>query len=207
MEWLDTQQTPQPLWDAREPFLDRFATLRRDLEHFCREFSTIKNGIKELRETLHERLDLTHNRRNFTITIVAAIYLPLSFATSFFGMNMNTTTSAGPQGFSNWTTSWIEDSPADIQNSTKALVSTIGSSGTPSYSWKTFIITALCLLITLPLSLGIGGVLSLAYRGTTYYATYWRIFAIFPSVAFIFFGIFGWFLPFFGSLFIYWMCN
>jgi hypothetical protein len=75
-------------------------------------------------------------------------------------------------------------------------VSTIGSSGTQRYSWKTFIITALCLLITLPLSLGIGGVLRLAYRGTTYYATYWRIFAIFPSVAFIFFSIFGWFLPF-----------
>jgi hypothetical protein len=120
MEWLGTQQTSQPLWDAGGPFSDRFATLRRDLEHFCREFSTIRNGIKELPETLHEHLDLTHNRRNFILTIVAAIYLPLSFATSFFGMNMNTTTSAGPQGFSNWTTSWIEDSPDNIQNSTKA---------------------------------------------------------------------------------------
>lgn len=181
----------QPLWCAGESFQSRLATLQSDLDFFRDQFPKVGKEIKELQQTLHEHLNMTHNRRNFILTIIAAVYLPLSFAATLFGMNINNTTSAGPQGFSNWTASWIDSSPADIQNSTKALVSTVGNSGPLSYSWKTFIITAACLLVSIPISLTIGGLLRLAYRGTTYYVTYWRIFAVFPSVAFIFYSIFG----------------
>ena len=139
-EWIDTQQMSQPLGYAGESFQSRLATLRCDLDFFCDQFTKVGKEVKELQQTLYEHLDLTHNRRNFILTIIAAVYIPLSFAATFFGMNINTTTSAGPQGFSNWTASWIDSSPADIQNSTKALVSTVGSSGALSYSWKTFII-------------------------------------------------------------------
>lgn len=207
-KWIDTQQISQPLWCAGESFQSRLATLQSDLDFFRDQFPRVGKEIKELQQTLHEHLNMTHNRRNFILTIIAAVYLPLSFAATFFGMNINTTTSASPQGFSNWTASWIENSPADIQNSTKALVSTVGSSGPLSYSWKTFIITAACLLVSIPLSLTIGGLLRLAYRGTTYYVTYWRIFAVFPSVAFIFYSIFGnspW-LPF-ANAYISLTCN
>lgn len=190
-EWIYNQQLSQQLWDAGLSFESRLATLESDLHFFRDQFPKVGKEIKELQQTLHEHLNMTHNRRNFILTIIAAVYLPLSFAAAFFGMNINNTTSAGPQGFSNWTASWIDSSPADIQNSTKALVSTVGSSGPLSYSWKTFIITTVCLLVSIPLSLTIGGILRLAYRGTTYYATYWRIFAVIPSVAFVFFSIFG----------------
>lgn len=189
-KWIDTQQISQPLWCAGESFQSRLATLRSDLEFFRDQFPKVGNEIKELQQTLHEHLNMTHNRRNFILTIIAAIYLPLSFAATMFGMNINSTTSASPQGFSNWTASWIESSPADIQNSTKALVSTVGSSGPRSYSWRSFIITAACLLVSIPLSLSIEGLLRLAYRGTTYYVIYWRVFAVFPSAAFIYFSIF-----------------
>lgn len=133
---------------------------------------------------------MTHDCRNFILTIITAVYLVLLFAATLFGMNINTTTSASRQGFSNWTASQIKRSHADIQNSTKALVSTISSSGSWSYSWKTFIITAACLLISMPLLLTIRDLFRLAYRVTTYYVIYWRVFAIFPSVAFYFFSIF-----------------
>lgn len=190
-KWIDTQQISQPLWCAGESFQSRLATLRSDLEFFRDQFPTVGNEIKELQQTLHEHLNMTHNRRNFILTIIAAIYLPLSFAASLFGMNINSTTSASPQGFSNWTASWINGSSVDTQNSTKALVSAIGSSGPRSYSWRTFSITAACLLVSIPLSLSIEDLLRLAYRGTIYNVSYWRVFAVFPSAAFIYFSIFG----------------
>jgi ABC-type sugar transport system permease subunit len=174
-----------------KPFTDRFAVLQQDLEFFRESLSHIEKQVKELQQVLQDHVDVAHSRRNFILTILAAIYLSLSFTTSFFGMNINTTTPAGPQGFSNWTASWIMNSPVDIQNPTKALVSTIGSSAPQSYPWKTVIITAICLLVTLPLSLTIGGGLRLAYRWTTYYATYARIIAIVPGMTFIFFSILG----------------
>lgn len=208
-KWIDTQQISQPLWCAGESFQSRLATLRSDLEFFRDQFPKVGNEIKELQQTLHEHLNMTHNRRNFIPTIIAAIYLPLSFAATLFGMNINSTTSASPQGFSNWTASWIESSPADIQNSTRALVSTVGSSGPRSYSWGTFIITAACLFVSIPLSLSIEGLLRLAYRGTIYNMSYWRVFAVFPSAAFIYYSIFGaifWYYPPF-SYFISMACN
>jgi hypothetical protein len=193
-QWVDGQQQMQPIWDAGESFEDRLSTIKQDLTFLRDQLTEISKVVKELQQTLREHLDLTHNRRNFVLTLVAAIYLPLSFATSFFGMNMNTTTPAGPQGFSNWTASWIDDSPVGIRNSTKALVSTIGSSGTESYPWRTFIITSVCLLVTLPISLTFGTVFRLIYRSTTYYANYWRVLAVPLSVAFITISILGKFM-------------
>lgn len=200
-KWADTLTSPQLLWDGGEPFVDRFAVIRKDLDFFRHNLSDIEKQVKELQQTLHDHIELTHNRRNFILSIGAAVYLPLSFATSFFGMNINTTTSAGPEGFSNWTTSWITNSPIDFQNSTRAVVSSIGSSGTLSYPWKTFIITASCLLSTLPLSLAIGGVLRVAYRQIMHYAIYWRTIAIVPGLAFVFFSIGG-----FDLLIVPWLC-
>jgi hypothetical protein len=176
---------PQPLWDAGESFQDRLETLQGDLRYFRDQFTRIAAEIKELQQTIHEHLHLTQNRRNFILTVLAAVYLPLSFATSFFGMNISTATPPSPQGFFNWTASWIEYLPVDTQNSTKALVSTIGSSEALNHSRKTFAITAACLLVTLPLSLTIGTISRLAFRGTTYVATtYWHGLAVFPSLAF-----------------------
>jgi hypothetical protein len=194
-KWIDTQhpaQHPaQPFWDAGQSFQSRFSVIEEDLIFLRDQLIDISQELKELQQTLREHLELTHNRRNFILTIIAAVYLPLSFATSFFGMNINTTTPAGPQGFSNWTASWIANSPVDIQNSTKALASTIGSSGTETYPWKTFIITSVCLIITLPISLTFGTIFRVLYRNATYYATYWRALAVVPTFAIFFFSTFG----------------
>ena len=189
--WVSSQQRHTKLWDGGKSFDSRFAGLQADLKHLKKEVAALQRPIKDLQQTLHEHLDLTHNRRNTVITIVAAIYVPLSFATSLFGMNINTTTSAGPDGFSNWTQAWIDDSPADVRNSTRALASVVRSSGTLSYSWKAFGITAACLVVTLPLSLAIGSIVRQIYRRTLHYALYWRVIAIVPSLIFIFLSIFG----------------
>lgn len=205
-EWIGSQQTQRRLWDAGKPFEHRAAELKADLTFICDELAKMEGGISGLKHTLYEHQALTHDRRNFTLTLLAAVFLPLSFTSTFFGMNINTMTSSGPKGFSNWTTSWINNSPADIQNPTRALASTIGSSGTLTYSWTTYTITATCLVLTLPLSLTIGSILRTAYRSTAYYATYWRVFAVFPSFVFIFFSIFGLYF-FFPVTMLYISCN
>ena len=190
-KWLRLQQSQNTFWDAGKSFEDRFAVVQRDLEHLAEEVAALQPQIKDLQQVLHEHTDLTHNRRNTIITIVAAIYVPLSFATSLFGMNINTSNSAGPSTLSNWTRSWIENSPVEYQNSTRALASTIATSGTLSYSWKAFGITAACLVVTLPLSLTLGTIGRQLYRSTTHYAVYWRGLAVIPSTVFVFFSVFG----------------
>lgn len=189
--WTHVQQNQRCLWDGGKSFETRFTETQTDLEHLVRELTALQLPIRELKQTLHEHLDLTHNRRNSIITIVAAVYVPLSFATGLFGMNINTTTSAGPSGFSNWTQSWIDHSPVETRDQTRALVSTIGSSSPLTHSWRVFAITAACLVVTLPLSLAIGAIIRQIYRNTIHYALYWRAFAVIPSVIFVFFSIFG----------------
>jgi len=201
-EWIDTQQTPQPLWDAGDSFLNRLATLQGDLRHLRNQFTSIAAEIVELQGTVRTHLHLTQDRQNFILFVLASVYLPLSLTTSFFGMNMRTTIPASRQGFSNWTASWIENLPVETRNSTKALVSTIGSSRNLTHSWKTFTITTACLFFTLPLSLTIGAISRKAYRGTINFATtHWRILAVYPILTFVVCSG-GWM----GNI-IYFICN
>lgn len=183
-KWTDTLNTTQPLWDAGEPFAHRFAVLRKDLEFICDNLSDIERQGKELQQTLRDHLELTRNDRSFMLSIVAAIYLPLSFAANLFGMNMNPTTFAGPRGFSDWITSWIMNSPIGVQNSTKAIISSIDSSGTRTYTWTTFGITTGCLFVTIPLSLGIGRILRSVYRNYINHTTHWLWTAVLACVVF-----------------------
>jgi hypothetical protein len=119
-------------------------------------------------------------------------------------MNMDSSVKSRAESFSSWMNSTIGKTSAETGNQTQALVSAIATSGTLSYSWKAFGITAGCLLITLPLSLTIGGIARLTVRYVTYYVAYWRIIAILPSVLFISYSIFGLLLPLYP---LYWCCN
>ena len=201
--WISTQQTQTRFWDAGKSFEDRASELKADLDFICDELAKLKGEISVLKHTLYEHQALAHDRRNFILTLLAAVFLPLSFASTFFGMNMNTMTSPSPTVFSSWTAAWINESPAEVQNSTRALASTIGTSGPLTYNWTTYIVTAVCLVLTLPLSLTFGSILRTAYRSTAYYATYWRAFTILPGLAFMSFSIFGDFL----SSIPYFICN
>jgi hypothetical protein len=83
-------------------------------------------------------LAITQGQRNFFLTILAAVYLPLFFVTSLFGMNMNTTTPEGRVDFSEFTNSTLAHLPGNLANSTEALISTISASGFLTWGWKTF---------------------------------------------------------------------
>jgi hypothetical protein len=188
--WIEDRKS-LGLWDGRHRILNAFDIWREASEWYRKRLSVIGDKIKELKNTLQEHLALTSARRNYILSIVAAFYVVLSFTTSFFGMNMNTSTPVGPQGFTDWATTWINSSPADVQNSTRALVSTINSAGIQSYPWKTFGITAGSLLATIPLALGAGGAVRAMWQIIMFFRIYWRILAVPPSMLFVGFSIFG----------------
>lgn len=170
---------------------DQMARLRGDLE-FCKsELSQLGVQIENLQQFIREQLILTQDRRNWILALVAALYLPLSFATSLLGMNIEPTTSPGPKGFSNYTAAWLDGLPSDLGNSTKAIVSTIGTSGSFTWTWTTFAIISICLVATTPLSLAIGGIVRGAIQSATIYAPYWRALFLLGAAIFFLFTTFG----------------
>lgn len=70
-------------------FRDPFATVREDLEFEDKEFLRLEIQIGEDLKVLRSHFQLAQDLTLFRLTILAAIFLPLSFATSLFGMNMN----------------------------------------------------------------------------------------------------------------------
>ena len=144
-----------------------------------------------LRKMVREHLELSNNRRNFVLTILAAIFLPLSFVTSLLGMNMDTATPERPMKFSKWTKTRLDGISPDLRNSTEALMSALGTTGPNLWSWKDFWIISGCLIVTLPLSLTLGAIFGLSIRYVTHYVAFWRALALIPSVMFIMLSIFG----------------
>lgn len=156
--WIEKSKTERPrrTCDAGTCFDTRIDDLRKDLEFFDDTLKSLKSHLQDDRKQLHDRFQITQELRSFRITILAAIFLPLSFTTSIFGMNMVTDTPDGPKGLSDWAQTALERVPDNLLNATEVLASTIGTSGSLNYTWKSFGITTTCLIMTLPLTLGMG---------------------------------------------------
>ncbi|KAJ9365563.1 hypothetical protein DTO280E4_532 [Paecilomyces variotii] len=161
--WIREQETEQKLWDGGQSFEQRLEILRTDLEYLQDELVHTSKAIEEMQQKIREQLSLSRGRRDFILALLAAIYLPLSFTTSFFGMNMNTNTSPGPQAFSTWTNSSLDGLPADTRNSTEAIISAMNTSGSLNWTWEQFGIMLGCLILTLPLALAAGGIFRWLY--------------------------------------------
>ena len=195
------------LWNGGQSIWSRFAAIRVDLEFFDSRFSEAKADIESLQTMMRDHLSLNQERRNFVLTVLAAIFLPLSFVTSLFGMNMTSPTQEGPVSFSTWVNNTIDGLPSDLGDQTRTLVSTISTSGTLTWSWTQFAIFAVCLTMTLPLSLTLGNLVRIIVHVAQQYRTYWRALAIPPSVVFVFLSIFGKYLPLYPFLFASWGVN
>ena len=133
-KWVNSQHPERGLWCGGKNIDSWRLELKRDLRFIKEELAKIKGEIVQLKHSLHEQQALTHDRRNFGLILLAGVFLPLSFASTFFGMNINTMTLADQSSFSNYTSDWINNSPLDTQNSTRALASTIVTSGTLTFS-------------------------------------------------------------------------
>ena len=192
------------LWNGGTSFEDRIRKLQEDMSFLDVQLAKLGNDTQDAKELLRQHFQLSQDMTLFRLSFLAAIFLPLSFATSFFGMNINSATSEGPSGFSNYLTETIETVPTEMRNSTRALVSIIGTSGSLGYDWKTFGITAGCLLLTLPLTLLIGALLRMVVVSVAKSTRYWRLGVFVAALVFIFFSI-G--MPWIARGIPYWIVN
>ncbi|CZT43174.1 uncharacterized protein RSE6_03170 [Rhynchosporium secalis] len=65
----------------------KFSDLKKDIESLREELAAIKVWIDDLQ--LKAELDLRQIERTYILTFLAAIYLPFSFMTSLYGMNIS----------------------------------------------------------------------------------------------------------------------
>ncbi|CAH0021544.1 unnamed protein product [Clonostachys rhizophaga] len=190
---MATLRTLQLWRNPDEKLKNQLDTIKRDLEFLKTQMGTLLDNVKRNEEVLRQRFQVVQDLRLFRLTILAAIFLPLSFTTSFFGMNIESPAIEGPSGFSNWAKSQLEGLSPELRNSTELLASTIGVSGSLNFNWRIFGITAGCLLLTLPISLAIGSILRAIAKGASNAAIYWRTFLAIVALFCIFVGIGGYY--------------
>ncbi|KAI1169963.1 hypothetical protein F4777DRAFT_571036 [Nemania sp. FL0916] len=164
------------LWAREHDYIkseERSDVLKKDLEFLDKELTKLRDNISKDQEILRHHLQLEQDSRFFRLTLLASLFLPLSFTTSFFGMNI-TSVSDGTRYFSSWTNATIDSLAPDTQNSTKAIASMIQETSSSDFSFLTVLLTGAALTITLPLSLFIGAILRSIIRSATKSIIYWR---------------------------------
>uniref|UniRef100_A0A0B7JLN3 Uncharacterized protein n=1 Tax=Bionectria ochroleuca TaxID=29856 RepID=A0A0B7JLN3_BIOOC len=191
-EWSQTVQRQLSIHVRDESkVLTLMAALKNDFEYFKTQLEQIKERVKEDKELLRSRSQSVQELRLFRLTILAGIFLPLSFTTSIFGMNIQSDVLEGLPGLSDWTKSSLQALSPESRTTTEILASVTITSKPLSFTWKTFGITAACLLLTLPLSLAMGAILRGLVGGVTVSAEYWRALILMIAPFFIYLSVFG----------------
>lgn len=169
-------QNIQATTEATDALLhnEKMASLRQDLEFCNQKLGRLRSYTQADQETLRQHFQMSQDLTLFRLTMLAAIFLPLSFTTSLFGMNMGNT-EEGPGTFSSVTNSTLDNiTDSNLRSSTEALVSIIASSGNVNYDWTVFAGTAIGLLFILPFTLAVGAVMRITVVSVVRYVKYWR---------------------------------
>lgn len=179
---------------ASNPSFDELQGLSENLSFCSERFDELRARLKEVQEVSRQHLQLSQESRLFRLTILASIFLPLSFATSLFGMNLDSATPEGPAGFSQWTNEYLSALPQDgiVGNATAALVSIIGTSGALTYRWQLIAIVACSLLLILPLYLVFGATLRMFIKSLMFHTIYRANISLFATMMLFFSVIAGW---------------
>ncbi|KAJ8129104.1 hypothetical protein O1611_g4525 [Lasiodiplodia mahajangana] len=186
--WMSGEGCNEVSIDGRV-FHDKLTTIARDLEFLNQELDELKLNIEKDRKILGDHFQLEQGSTVFRLSVLAAIFLPLSFTTSLFGMNIDQGILEGPQGFHEYTNATLDGLPPDIRNPTEALVSILGVNSNFSFTWIAFGVTAASLLVTLPLSLFLGAIARAIVVSAAKYAAYWRVITIIAATGLITFSI------------------
>lgn len=151
----------------------------QDIEFLENKLGEVQRQLLEIREMIKEQLELRNGRRTSLLTLLAAIYIPFSFMSSLFGMNLSdpiwgpiipaATRSDSPTNSTSNTT----NSTGFSQNQTNAIIGEIASSGGYLWSFKLYwIISASVTLATILLPLVAGPIFRSTvrafYRNRTY---------------------------------------
>ncbi|KAK8005681.1 hypothetical protein PG990_011718 [Apiospora arundinis] len=185
-------------WAKRKQILpdcqQRLDVVQEDLQYLDQELEKLEGNIRNDKNMLRQHLQLSSDMTGFRLTLLAGIFLPLSFTTSIFGMNIENPTEESLEALSNFTNTVLYGLPVDVRNSTQALVSSVAKSGPLTYDWTTFAITSLCVLATLPFTLTIGFVLRSLVVLSAKYIVYWRAALVVIGMPFALMSMFGSFI-------------
>ncbi|KAK6856440.1 hypothetical protein PG995_006627 [Apiospora arundinis] len=166
----------------------------KDLQYLDQELEKLRGNIRKDKDMLRQHLQLSSDMTGFRLTLLAGIFLPLSFTTSIFGMNIQNTPQEGLQLLSNFTNQTLAGLSVNARNSTQALVTSVANSGPLTYDWTTFAITSICVLATLPFTLTIGFILRNLVVLSAKYIVYWRAALVVIGMPFAFMSMFGSFI-------------
>ncbi|OCL12372.1 hypothetical protein AOQ84DRAFT_437047 [Glonium stellatum] len=176
-----------PLWEEGVPFLERLESVKVDLLYLKSELLGISEKIDGLQRMIYEQLRLSQDERNFILTILAVLFVPLSFLSGFFGMNIRIPKPSDFSGLSKFMNDSLTNLTLPEHNRSAALIAGIDSSGVQTWDMKSYWIAAVPLVLTVPLFLIAGGAVRWAIQSATKYAAYWRISTfIVGSILFLF---------------------
>ncbi|CZT11558.1 uncharacterized protein RAG0_15658 [Rhynchosporium agropyri] len=176
----------------------KFSDLKKDIESLREELAAIKVWIDDLQVMLKAELDLRQIERTYILTFLAAIYLPFSFMTSLYGMNISDPLWSSKN--STDTTNIIARDIAPLPDNsstlsiqqTSAIVAAIQSSGSHVWTFRSYWYTTIPVTIgTIIFPMAIGMLVRVISRFAFYHRGYWRLFGVLGSFALVtFFALF-----------------
>ncbi|KAJ6155269.1 hypothetical protein N7470_005835 [Penicillium chermesinum] len=159
VDQIDSIQGPRTREEASQ--LTHLRRVMDDIEYLHNEVESSLQRILVLRRELRESLDLLQTHRTGVLGILAALYLPLSFVTSFLGMNINQISS--PQPFHRNVTS-MNGSRSEMKISSNMTI--VDSSLNQSWSLANFFEISIPLMVgTILLPLIIGSIIRVLLKG------------------------------------------
>ncbi|OQE96571.1 hypothetical protein PENNAL_c0001G04784 [Penicillium nalgiovense] len=142
-----------------------------DLNYFHDEIESSLRRISGVCRDIREQLDIVQIRRTSILGILAGLYLPLAFVTSFLGMNLNQFTQPQP--------SWRNATHIDVTNPGNFTISQskiVDSGANQAWSLQNFFEIAIPLVVgTILAPLVIGSVIRAFLRALRRGRTWWRL--------------------------------
>ncbi|PVH89437.1 hypothetical protein DL98DRAFT_101598 [Cadophora sp. DSE1049] len=111
-----------------------------DLRYLLEQNQSTDSQIQELRTMIKEQLELRQFRLSTLVTILAAVYLPFSFVSTFFGMNISNP--LWNQQRQNSEPAVIDDVNSTLtlsQSQTESIIASILNSGSHLFTLKEFL--------------------------------------------------------------------
>lgn len=168
-------QNSQPPWQSGPSFAKRLQEIEEDLVYLEGNLVDTKTRIEQLQLMIQDYLRLKQDRRAFILTLVAALYIPLAFASGFLGMNIKNSPPSDFSGLDDFTNSTLALLPPATSNQPAALLTALNNTGGRTWELKYYWIIAISLLCTIPLSILAGGVFRLSIRFAAQSVVYWRL--------------------------------
>ncbi|KAK8226087.1 hypothetical protein HDK90DRAFT_75559 [Phyllosticta capitalensis] len=99
--------------DKHQHRLESIKDFSKDLKYFRTKLNTLASDTRTIRETTKDQLELKQHRWTTVLAIFAGLYIPMSFVSSFFGMNINQLDAE--------TSSWTNQTYIDPNNQNRTL--------------------------------------------------------------------------------------